>query len=106
MADREVCCGASPSSDSCRLLFVNAKDACAEWARILKAVAAGEMSPAEALARIPTVEDELGVPSAYWSARDLLEQETEFGSENPVMRAHFLSVMRKLADRIEERIKP
>jgi hypothetical protein len=82
---------------------VTSREACAEWVRILRAVVVGKMTPAEALARRPDVadEDESAVPSAFWSARDLLEQEVEFSSESPDAQAHFHSVMNKLADRIE-----
>ena len=78
-------------------------EACAAWVHTLRSVAAGEISYADALARIPHVEDDTSVPSTFWSARDLLEQEVEFPSESPEMNAHFRSVMARLADRIEER---
>ena len=51
------------------------------------------------------MDDDATVPSAFWSARDLLEQEIEFGSESPELQAHFRDVIRKLADRIEQHPK-
>ena len=80
---------------------MNPAEACAAWIRVLRSVAAGETSPSEALTMIPHVSDDTTVPSAFWSARDLLEQESEFGSESPEMKDHFRDVMTKLADRIE-----
>jgi hypothetical protein len=65
-------------------------------------VAAGEIQPAEALARRPDVTDDTTVPSAFWSARDLLEHEAEVGSEDPDQQTYFRGVMTKLADRIED----
>ena len=46
------------------------KQACAEWVKVLRAVAAGELSPKEALVRRPDMADGLPdkVPSAFWSA--------------------------------------
>jgi len=76
-------------------------EACAEWVRILRALATGEMSPTEALAKRPEVREDSDVPSAFWSARDLIEQEIESGSDAPEFRDRFREVMRTLADRIE-----
>jgi hypothetical protein len=81
------------------------KEACVAWAKVLRAVAAGELSPGEALVRRPQVDDGQSdkVPSAFWSARDLLEQEVEWEMpEIPETRAYFCQVMTKLADRIEK----
>jgi len=80
-------------------------EACAEWVLILRGVAAGEIRPSEALERVPAVADDSTVPSAFWSARDLLEQEVEFGSEHPDAQTYFRDVMRKLADRIQAHAK-
>ena len=80
---------------------MKAAEACAAWVRILRSVAAWEISPHEALGRVPEVDLDSQVPSAYWSARDLLEQEVEFESEEPTGIAYFSGVMTKLADRIE-----
>ena len=63
------------------------------------------MDAKEALARIPEVDGDTGVPSTFWSARDLLEQEVEFGSEEPVIQADFRGRMEKLADRLEGHLK-
>jgi hypothetical protein len=81
---------------------VNPQEACVEWVRTLRAVAAGEISPAEALGMTPDVGDDRSVPSAFWSARILLEQEVEFGLDDEEAKAYFASEMRKLADRIEQ----
>ena len=54
---------------------------------------------------VPHVDDDTTVPSAFWSARDLLEQEVEFGSESPDIDDHFRGVMTKLADRIESHLE-
>jgi hypothetical protein len=83
---------------------VTPKEACGEWVRVLRAVAAGELSYAEALVRRPAIDDEMSdeVPSAFWSARELLEEEIKFGMpELPETKAYFAERMAKLADRIE-----
>src|SRR5262249_39700601 len=84
---------------------VNAKDACREWAGILRAVAEGRLSPAEGRARRPEVDDPNSVPSAYWNVSWMLELETEdrqqLGIDVPDLRSEFASRLRKLADRVE-----
>ncbi|HET9250819.1 MAG TPA: hypothetical protein VFP58_01725 [Candidatus Eisenbacteria bacterium] len=82
---------------------MKSSEACKVWVGVLRSVASGEASPAEALRRIPSVDDEDDVPPAFWSARDLLDQEVEFGTEEP--DEHFRAVMTKLADRIEQHPK-
>ena len=84
---------------------MTAREACTEWVRILRAVAAGQMSPSEALVRRPEVDDDRSVPDAFWSARNKLESEVEHGAhELPEAAAYFASEVQKLADRIERQM--
>jgi len=76
-------------------------EARAEWARLLRGVAAGDVSPAEALAKRPVIARENDVPKAYWSAVMLLELEVEHGLDIPEAKSYFASEVLKLADRIE-----
>ena len=88
---------------------MNSKEACKEWARIVRAVADGEMSPAEGRAKRPEVADETSVPSAFWSVSWILELEAgdrqsmqEIGmQESDYMASEFAEKLRTLADRIE-----
>ena len=81
---------------------VTPKQACAEWARILRSVASGDMKPAEALAKRPIVEDEDSVPGAFFSVIHTLENHVEFGfDDEPDSEAYFANELRRLADRIE-----
>jgi hypothetical protein len=84
---------------------MNRMEACTAWIRVLRSVAAGETSPADALTQIPHVDDDATVPSAFWSARDLLEQEVEFGLQGPDGNDYFRGVMTKLANRIEDHLE-
>ena len=82
------------------------RDAALEWARILRSVAAGDLPPAQALARLPEIEDDRSVPRAFWSARNKLTQWVEHDLGEVLELGEYLGPeLIKLAERIEQHEK-
>ncbi|MFN8587867.1 MAG: hypothetical protein U0704_08675 [Candidatus Eisenbacteria bacterium] len=81
------------------------REACLEFARLLREVADGRMSAAEALARRPQLAPgTAGVPVTWGSAVAKLEIEAEFPVlDEPATREAFAAEWRALADRLEAR---
>ena len=81
---------------------MNAKMACVEWARLLRAVADGEVSPAEALARRPVVGESAEVPNAWGSGVVELERECGDPTDDvPEAQEYWANRVRKVAGRLE-----
>jgi hypothetical protein len=81
---------------------MKAAEARAEWARMLRLVADGQMTPGEALAKQPHVDEgEDSVPRAYWSAGHKLKAEIELDLTEDLDKEWRAPVFRRLADRIE-----
>lgn len=84
------------------------REACVAFATLLRAVADGTITPADAIAQAPNVEGWEGVPATWGSALVLLEKYAsdvaDLGDELPAeMRAYRATELQKLAGRIEER---
>ncbi len=84
------------------------REACVAFATLLRAVADGTITPADAIARAPNVQGWEGVPVTWGSALVKLESYAsdvaDFGDDLPAeIREWRATELQKLAGRIEER---